>query len=873
MDITHTSRLLGVLSDSHPTHKESRSRLRQCFLSMRERIGYLVGEIGHQLPDLTVHDISHVDALWRVADQITGPGYRINPAEAFILGGSFLLHDAAHVVAAYPGRLTDVKNTIEWKDFIAQKFSAIEPPSGSDNERQGLFFVLRQLHATQAKKLPYLNWTVPGKSQSIPLIDDFDIRIHYGDLLGTIASSHHWSPRTVVNNFRSRYLNAPSFLPNEWVVDALKIAFILRTADAAHIDDLRAPWFLFALRQPNGLSENHWKFQAKIGQPTATEDGELRISSGAAFSADEREAWWLAYDTARMIDRELRSAEIHLRDEDRPLFAANRVLGVETPETFARQVPTNGWHPVAIAARIDDVPRVIETFGGARLYGEEPEIAIRELLQNALDAVRALRVFGGLGADEGQVTVEFCRRDDGALTLIVLDTGIGMSRNVLVDVLLDFGRSLWSSDNLRYEWPGLASRGFNPAGQFGIGFFSVFMLGTQVTVSTRRHSRHSEDLVEQWTLAFESGAQGRPVLRPSTAEEHLSRSGTRVSVNIRKELCDKIFDRLNAKKSAFRDDYPLRYLALNADLPSSVKRAMFAAYSDQTLKSVKTDATNVDACEVLRQWSSLVSWMCPASEVKIVVKSSTAEIVAVNANDWKTISDEELLQRLFVESSSPLEPVRDAAGSLVGRVGVKIGSGAAEAMLVHGGIRCGKIEQFTGLVLSDRPTDVKRSESVALPDAAAWAKWAGAIVRSARLDLDQCRIMCDLSPTLDIPIVRHLVNGVFTFTEFERRIATETQIIVMLGDIGAMAWDPAGFMMGLGALEAPSPLWMLPRSGGYVPTALKAKVSPVDHGIRLEASLKTLWGKFEVERNEEMTIALCAGQPIIRPCLVYSRVD
>jgi hypothetical protein len=41
----------------------------------------------------------------------------------------------------------------------------------------------------------------------------------------------------------------------------------------AHIDGLRAPWFLFALRRPEGISEDHWRFQAKLGQPTRTQEG------------------------------------------------------------------------------------------------------------------------------------------------------------------------------------------------------------------------------------------------------------------------------------------------------------------------------------------------------------------------------------------------------------------------------------------------------------------------------------------------------------------------------------------------------------------------------------------------------------------------
>jgi hypothetical protein len=47
-----------------------------------------------------------------------------------------------------------------------------------------------------------------------------------------------------------------------------------------------------------------------------------------------------------MIDRELRSAHALMRDERRQCFGATCVLGAESPEAFARQVPVRDWEPV-----------------------------------------------------------------------------------------------------------------------------------------------------------------------------------------------------------------------------------------------------------------------------------------------------------------------------------------------------------------------------------------------------------------------------------------------------------------------------------------------------------------------------------------------
>jgi hypothetical protein len=274
-----------------------REVLRQALLGFRERVAALVQTLGAELPNLTVHDIIHLDALWRVAEQIAGPDYPINPAEAFVLGGAFLLHDAAHVMAAYPGGISSIKQTVQWQDLIAQRYGGRDPEARSDEERSALFQVLRYLHAEQAHTLARLEWTVPNTSPKLHLLEHLELREYYADLIGEIAASHHWPSHRVAEVFADRRVSPPGFMqPADWEVDALKLAFLLRTADAAHIDDRRAPWFLFALRRPEGISEDHWRFQAKLGQPTTTPWGELRITSGSAFSHAERKAWWLAYE-------------------------------------------------------------------------------------------------------------------------------------------------------------------------------------------------------------------------------------------------------------------------------------------------------------------------------------------------------------------------------------------------------------------------------------------------------------------------------------------------------------------------------------------------------------------------------------------------
>jgi len=146
---------------------EQRQRLRSSFLSFRERAAHLAGEIRKDLPDLTVHDITHLDALWEVASTISGAPYALTPTEVFVLGGGILLHDLAMSVAAVPGGLVAIKKDPRWLDLVTSEYRAARDrdPSPAEVskpdvqiEKRVLFELLRQLHAENAEKLAFASY-------------------------------------------------------------------------------------------------------------------------------------------------------------------------------------------------------------------------------------------------------------------------------------------------------------------------------------------------------------------------------------------------------------------------------------------------------------------------------------------------------------------------------------------------------------------------------------------------------------------------------------------------------------------------------------------------------------------------------------------
>lgn len=714
-----------------------------------------------------------------------------------------------------------------------------------------MFQVLRHLHAEQAHTLARLDWAVPG-GPKLPLLQDVDLREYYADLIGEIAASHHWPSHRVAEVFHDRRVSAAASLqPADWEVDALKLAFLLRTADAAHVDGLRAPWFLFALRRPEGISEDHWRFQAKLGQPQRTPGDELRITSGSQFSQVERKAWWLAYDTACMIDRELRDAHALMRDEKRQCFAATCVLGAETPEAFARQVRVRDWEPVNVAPKIADVPKVIAALGGSKLYGDEPWIAMRELLQNALDAVRALRALGHLGKTEGEVEVRAEHADGDDWWLHVTDTGIGMSRHVLTNVLLDFGNSLWRSDALRDELPGLAKSGFDAVGQFGIGFYSVFMLGSQVRVTTRRFERSERDDADQWLLTFEDGLQGRPMLTRATGRDRLQRHGTRVSIK------------------------------LSAERLAHMLSSMFEWDLTEFEPPPDPDAVLQRGSVVL---AALVGWLCPASEVSLYARFADASRVGVVApNDWIQLGPDALIHRVRC-TDSHLVPLRNESGALIGRLGLnRYGGGHHHdvAVVLHG-VNCGEFLGLNGLVLArENNQDVRRTKARVAGSPATWSKWAEQVLdEQPDLAIELLLRLHTLLRDRELRVWRY-GGSAMTLDELVASIGASNEVRVHRGEVSYEYYDDemseerfdTEFELSNDVVVMPEFDAPKDKSNREIVFPWLLGVAPIDYKASLEAALTRVWGIFEEHKLVDAVVGEVEGTEIHRSVTVYRRTQ
>jgi len=196
------------------------------------------------------------------------------------------------------------------------------------------------------------------------------------------------------------------------------------------------------------------------------------------------------------------------------------------------------------------------------LYSHK-EIFLRELISNASDACEKLR-FEALAKPELLGTDELSIKltpDSAARTLSIKDNGIGMSEEEVIDNLGTIARS--GTKKFLETLSGDAAKDAQLIGQFGVGFYSAFIVADKVTVLSKR--------CDAPAVRWESDGEGQYEIQSSDKQDR----GTEVILHLREE--DKEF--LEAGR--------LRQLVRKYSDHLSIPIVLKGAEKDETLNQAK----------------------------------------------------------------------------------------------------------------------------------------------------------------------------------------------------------------------------------------------------------------------------------------------
>ena len=169
------------------------------------------------------------------------------------------------------------------------------------------------------------------------------------------------------------------------------------------------------------------------------------------------------------------------------------------------------------------------------------EIFLREIISNASDAIDKLAYTAltddkvGIAREDFAITIT---RDEDSRTLTVSDNGIGMSRAELEENL----GTIAKSGSLGFKQAMEKQEDIDIIGQFGVGFYSAFMVASSITVITKKYG---EDKAWKWVS---DGAEGYTI--EETAKES---AGTDIIMTLKADTEDDKF-------SDFLQEYQIRNL-------------------------------------------------------------------------------------------------------------------------------------------------------------------------------------------------------------------------------------------------------------------------------------------------------------------------
>ncbi len=158
------------------------------------------------------------------------------------------------------------------------------------------------------------------------------------------------------------------------------------------------------------------------------------------------------------------------------------------------------------------------------------EVFIRELVSNASDALDKMRYLNLTNpeAEEKDIPLEVkIEIDDKHRIISIIDTGIGMTRAELAQNLGTIARS-GSMEFLKRLAENKQDENINLIGQFGVGFYSVFMVASEVRVLSKSHLQ--DEPGQMWTSTGEGGYTIREV--------ELDKRGTRIEIQLKDDAAE-----------------------------------------------------------------------------------------------------------------------------------------------------------------------------------------------------------------------------------------------------------------------------------------------------------------------------------------------
>lgn len=331
---------------------------------------------------------------------------------------------------------------------------------------------IRRTHADRIKDIIAKDWNEKIKYR------DNDLTVEFAQL----CLSHNEDALSLVEF--DKYLICGE---NTYICLPL-IGIILRLSDILDFDGKRTPSILFShlyVREPISIKE--WNKHRSIESWEINQDN-IFYSAKCSHPAIEASI----HQFCDYIDHELSICNNLITDLNDFHKIKRPNLIIKVPYKVSREKITTKKtiqnKPLYIYKDTQfnlSKRQVIELLMGTKLYGN-PEVALRELVQNSIDACLLRHAqekkWGNLYQPE--ISIKYITENDEKV-LIVEDNGTGMDQYIIDNYYSKVGSSFYKSTEF-YNLLSESNADFIPTSRFGIGILSCFMVADTLIVDTKR---------------------------------------------------------------------------------------------------------------------------------------------------------------------------------------------------------------------------------------------------------------------------------------------------------------------------------------------------------------------------------------------------
>jgi molecular chaperone HtpG len=230
------------------------------------------------------------------------------------------------------------------------------------------------------------------------------------------------------------------------------------------------------------------------------------------------------------------------------------------------------------------------------LYGENPKFAVRELLQNSIDACNERRMIDKLNYTP-LIDVSIERLDKDFNLFIINDNGKGMVQNEIINYFLNVGASYRNSLDWKKRF--IDEQGntkVNKIGKFGIGVLASFLLGEKIEVRTK-------SILDNVTYSFSANIDSQ-FINIETSENNED-YGTTIKITLNNYVREKLLFNTEDSLTEIKwnewylyDDIQINYWIDNKkiDVKSIISNVSFFDFSTPEFDNIKWSYLIVNGC-------------------------------------------------------------------------------------------------------------------------------------------------------------------------------------------------------------------------------------------------------------------------------------